>query len=83
VKIHYGTSRYCNRFMQGLDCTVRSCYFNHQLREKHEHKELLAETVGDQFQRAYALIEANLPYFVQKEYQEFKNRDRFEDSVMC
>jgi hypothetical protein len=83
LKVHYGTSRYCPQFIVGKDCQHPNCYFNHRLRENHEHKDKLPATVEGQYDRAYDIIADNLEYFVEKEYQEFKNREKMHKEVPC
>jgi hypothetical protein len=83
LKVHYGTSRYCPHFIEGKDCQHTNCYFNHRLRENHAHKDTLKGTVEEQYERAYGIIGDNLEYFVEKEYQEFKNRDKIDKEVAC
>jgi hypothetical protein len=39
VKVHYGTSRYCPKFILGQECPHKACFFNHKLRDNHEHKD--------------------------------------------
>lgn len=83
LKVHYGTSRYCPQFIEDKECHHPNCYFNHRLRENHKHKNALCGTVEGQYDRAYDLIAANLEYFVEKEYQEFKNREKMHKEVAC
>lgn len=83
TKAHYGTSKYCKKFLEGRDCRNNKCNLLHYEEDWNVDKQDLSASLEDQFEEIHDIIKSNVPYYIEKEFAEHRNKGKNTNFVLC